>query len=207
MKRTLPALLLLALGACSGMDVAECQVADWRAIGYEDGSQGKSPARFGELRKACAKHGIAADFNGYMAGRAEGLAYFCHPHNGYRLGTNGYRYTGVCPPEMEGMFLAAHADGYGLYERNATLQGIRKRLHRSRDRAGKLEYLLAEKTAELVAADTLVTERAALAIELKQLTEEKVQLEGEIDQLEYDYTVADQEYRRYREYIATRTQN
>ena len=88
-----------------------------------------------------------------------------------------------------------------------TLQGIRKRLHRSRDRASKLEYLLAEKTAELVAADTVVTERAALAIELKQLTEEKVQLEGEIDQLEYDYANADREYQRYREYIASRTQN
>lgn len=207
MRRCLWAALLLALGACSSMDVAECRTADWRAIGYEDGAQGRGPEYFGKRRKACAEHGVQANFNGYMAGRTEGLAHFCHPQNGYRLGTNGYRYTGVCPAQFEGAFLAAHADGYGLYERNAALTGIRKHLHRSRKRAKEIEYLLAEKTAQLVSPDALAADRAALVIELKQLTEEKVELEAQIDQLEYDYAAAQGEYERYRKHLAARPGN
>ena len=86
-------ILLFALGGCAGMDREECRTADWRAIGYEDGVQGQSAAYFGTRRKACAEHGITADFDAYLAGRAAGLAHFCRPQNGYQLGVQGH------PPE------------------------------------------------------------------------------------------------------------
>ncbi len=92
----------LTLAACAnGMNSAECVTADWRAIGYEDGAQGRGTGSFGARRKACAEHGVTPDFQAYMAGRYKGLAQFCRPQNGYRLGTKGYRYTGVCPVELE----------------------------------------------------------------------------------------------------------
>ncbi len=206
MRRILATMLLLALGACAGggMDSAECATADWRAIGYEDGAQGHSPDYFGHRRKACAEHGVTANFDAYLAGRAEGLAHFCRSQNGYRLGTRGYRYSGVCPAGLEGAFLAAHADGYGLYERQAALKSIGKQLHYSKARAKEIEFLLAQKTALLISAEVEVIERAAMAIELKQLAQEKVEVEQSLHQLEYDYAAAEREYQDYRGRIAYR---
>jgi hypothetical protein len=63
---------------------------------------------------------------------------------------------------------------------------------------------LAEITALLIAPDLLATERATLAIELKQLTEEKLDLERSIDQLEQDHAVAELEYDDYRRHLADR---
>jgi hypothetical protein len=186
------------------MDAEECASADWRAIGYEDGVQGQSAAAFGTRRKACAEHGIRADFDAWLAGRDQGVAQFCRPQNGYQLGTQGRQYPGVGPAYLYPAFLAAPAEGYGLYERGAALDHIRQRLHHSRERSRNIEYQLAESTALLIAPDLLATERATLAIELKQLTEEKLDLERSIDQLEQDHAVAELEYDDYRRHLADR---
>lgn len=61
------------------------------------------------------------------------------------LGAHGQPDPGVCPVVLEAAFVAAHADGYGLYERGAVLDHLRKRLHRSRKRSNEIEYLLAER--------------------------------------------------------------
>ena len=42
-------LSLLLLGGCATMSEQECLVSDWRAIGYEDGVQGRSEAVIGKL--------------------------------------------------------------------------------------------------------------------------------------------------------------
>jgi hypothetical protein len=202
MRRTALTISLVALGGCAGMDAEECRTADWRAIGYEDGVQGKSPADFGTRRKACAEHGIKADFDAYLAGRTEGIAHFCRPQNGYQLGVQGHPDPGVCPAMLEAAFVAAHAEGYGLYERGAALARLRKRLHHSRQRSQELEYLLADRTALLIAPDLAAPERASVAIELKQLTEERIDLERSIDQLEDDYAAAERDYEDYRRKIA-----
>ncbi len=200
-------MLALALGACSGMDAAECRTADWRAVGFEDGAQGRSPQYFGERRKACSEYGVAANFNAYSAGRTEGLRHFCHPYNGYRLGTKGYRYAGICPAELEPAFLTAHADGYGLYERHATLSRIGKALQRSRARGREIETSLAEKSMLLVSPQLDVSRRATIAIEIKQLTDEMVEVETSITHLERDHAEAEREYDRYRNSIAARPTN
>jgi hypothetical protein len=203
MRRLPLTILLCALAGCAGMDAEECASADWRAIGYEDGIQGRSAAAFGTHRKACAGHGVRADFDAYLAGRAEGVAQFCRPQNGYQLGAQGQHYSGICPAALEPAFLAAHAEGYGLYERGAALDQIRKRLHYSQERARSIEYRLAEGTALLIAPGLLPTERATLVIELKQLTEEKIDLARSIEQLEHDYAAAELEYEGYRRYLAS----
>ncbi|MCC2663672.1 MAG: hypothetical protein K0S35_1594 [Geminicoccaceae bacterium] len=172
-------ILLLALGGCAGMGAEECRTADWRAIGHEDGVQGQSAAYFGTRRKACAR-----------------------PQNGYHLGVHGHPYAGVCLAELEPSFLAAHADGYGLYERAATLDRIRKRLHHSRERARRIEHLLAESTALLMAPDLVATERATVVVEIKQLSEERIHLARSIDQLEHDHAAAELDYEDFRRHVA-----
>ena len=86
--------LTMALGACSSMGPEECAATDWSAIGYEDGSRGMPTDYFSNHRKACAKHGVTADFPAYKAGRNEGLVEFCQPSRGYNLGVSGGRYHG-----------------------------------------------------------------------------------------------------------------
>ncbi len=206
MRRLTATIFLFALAGCSSgaMEATECQTADWRAIGYEDGARGYGPNYFGTRRKACAEHGIAANFDAYMAGRDQGLAYYCRPQNGYNVGIQGYRYSGVCPPALEGAFLSAHADGFGLYQRHAAMQNISKRLNYSRQRAQELEFIMADKSAQLVSPGLLAADRVAIGIELKQLTQEKIELEEAIPQLEADYSAARYEYEEYRARVAGR---
>ena len=201
------AISLTLAGCASGMDSAECVTADWRAIGYEDGAQGRGTGSFGERRKACADHGVTPDFEAYMAGRDKGLAQFCRPQNAYRLGVRGIRYSGGCPNEHEDAFLAAHADGYGLYKRRATVSKIGKRLRNSKRRADKIELELVEKTALLVSAGVEMARRAAIGVEIKQLADEKTEIDLAIRQLEHEYANAEQEYEEYQAWIAHRRES
>ena len=123
---------------------------------------------------------------------------------GYRLGAGGYRYGGVCPARLEPAFLAAHADGYGLYERRATIDRLRKRLRRKHERSDWLERTIAEKTASLVSPGTPPPRRLSLGVELKQHTEERIGIEREIGRLEHDLAVARQDYQDYRGSLARR---
>ena len=206
MQRILWTAVVLVLGGCAstGMSEAECRMADWRAIGFEDGSCGAAASSFGTHRKACADHGVSASFDRYLAGHAQGLETFCRPQNGARLGGEGYRYTGVCPEHLEGPFLAAHAESFGLYELHAALDAISRELIAKKKRARDVESWFVEKTARLLAPQLLPAERAALVVELKQLGEEKYALEDSIRQLERDRIQAQEDYESYRSQVAAR---
>src|SRR3989337_3049438 len=99
MLRASTAILLLALSACATMDRNECLTVDWQTVGFEDGVAGYSGDRIGQHRKACAKHGVTPDLTAYQAGREEGLREYCVPANGFRLGSQGGSYSGMCPAE------------------------------------------------------------------------------------------------------------
>lgn len=201
-----PCALGLVLSGCatSGMDKAECGTADWQAIGYEDGARGRSATAIGVHRKNCAGHGVTPSFAAYMAGHDQGIAQFCRPQNGYRLGMRGYRYRGVCPAPLEAVFLDAHADGYGLYQRRVTVNRLKKQISRKHKRSKKIERIMADKTAALVSSKTLPSRRLSIGVELKQLTEERVEIERSISQLEIDLEQARQDYQGYHESVARR---
>ena len=67
------ALSALVMSGCASMSGDECMATDWSAVGFEDGARGYTTERFAKHRKACAKHGITADFNAYQNGREQGL--------------------------------------------------------------------------------------------------------------------------------------
>ena len=75
--RLVLAAAVLGLGGCASMSADECATSNWSAVGYEDGSRGYTTERFGAHRKACAKHGVTADFQAYQQGREQGLVEFC----------------------------------------------------------------------------------------------------------------------------------
>jgi hypothetical protein len=196
----------LILGGCAsnGMDQAQCHTADWRAVGYEDGSKGLGGTAIGGHRKNCAAHGVTPNFASYMDGHGQGIAEFCRPQNGYRLGTRGYRYGGICPAKLEGVFLEAHADGLGLYQCRVTVSRLNRQITRKHRRSKKIERLMAQKTTALVSYKTPPSQRLHIGVELKQLTEERINIERSISDLHIDLERAQQDYDGYRDSLAQR---
>ena len=206
MQRFLAFLALAALTGCAsgGMNEAACSTADWHAVGYEDGAAGKDISAFTAHRTACADHGVVANLESYRAGRDEGLLLFCRPANGYNLGSLGISYRGACPADLEKGFAAAYSDGYGLYQRQAALDGLTNRLERKRSRAKAVERLMAEKTAGLASGSLTPEDIANTAVEIKQLAEEQAQLASDIKRLKREQAKADEDYRIYEAHLAGR---
>src|SRR5262245_10181029 len=93
------------LASCEPMSAEECAVADWRALGFTDASQNGAD-RFGERSESCAERGMAADFDGYRSGFAEGMYEFCQPTRAFAFARRGGSFNGACPAELEGVFFA-----------------------------------------------------------------------------------------------------
>jgi len=108
-----PALAIIALsalGGCATLTDDQCQVADWRALGVEDGALGYGEPRFLSYAKDCASAGVTPDRAAWNAGRAEGLRQFCTPEGAYAAGVDGRPFRGRCAPETPDQ-LAALAKG------------------------------------------------------------------------------------------------
>lgn len=128
MKKTWVVLALLA--GCASLDKDECRSADWYAIGLEDGARGRAVERLGDHRRACAEHGVAPHTERYLAGRKEGLTSFCTYERGYSQGRAGQGYSGACPKEMAGSFLAGYQRGRELHELDRRLDETHKEIAR-----------------------------------------------------------------------------
>ena len=86
------------LAGCATMDEAECNFADWYAVGFEDGSKGRNLGYIARHAKACERHGITPQQSPWKRGHAEGLKVFCVPESAHRLGTQGRDFPTVCHP-------------------------------------------------------------------------------------------------------------
>jgi len=128
MKKT--CVLLALLAGCASLDKDECRTADWYAVGLEDGARGRALDRLGDHRRACAEHGVTPHTERYLAGRNEGLRSFCTYERGYSQGRAGQGYSGACPKETAGGFLAGYQRGRELHELNRRLEEARKEIAR-----------------------------------------------------------------------------
>jgi hypothetical protein len=180
-----PLALVTLLTACAGgLSKEECQLADWRTIGYEDGVRGLPQTRISGHRKACAEYGVALDLDAYRNGWREGVRSYCQPAKGYRLGRSGSRYNGVCPPELEPAFLEAHRYGHEIYTLESEIKGLQHRLRHKYDRVAALEVEMRDTGIDLVAADMTTPQRVVLLDELRKLQEEHAATKEEIPFLE-----------------------
>lgn len=123
-------------------------MADWQAIGYEDGSQGRPPGYLARHRKACAEHGVTPALEPYRTGREQGLRNYCQSGNGYSEGLNGAEYQHVCPPDMEPAFMSGYQAGRQIYlierevnlldskiqRQQKALEGVREELETVQDK-------------------------------------------------------------------------
>lgn len=205
MNRMTSMLVLLgtiSLSGCASMNADECANSDWTAVGYEDGSRGYTSERFGNHRKACAKHGITADFQAYQQGRADGLVEFCQPGRGYNLGASGGRYNGVCDADLEPDFLDAYRVGQQLYTLRSNVNAANSQIYNKEHELEDIDILVHEKEALLIAADTTVEDRVLLLADLKRLSERTGELEAEIEQLIMDRARFEQELHNYEQSVA-----
>lgn len=193
-------LLVAILGAsgCAGMSSEECAASDWSAIGYEDGARGYTVDRFSSHRKACAKHGLTADFRAYQSGRDEGLVDFCQPSRGYNLGVNGGAYRGVCDAALEEEFLDAYRVGHQLHTLRSNVNHANSRIYAKESELERVRNDIRNKEALLIADETTTQERILLIADLKELSERTGELEAEIEELirdraEYEYELDDYE--------------
>ncbi len=114
--RALALLGLWALTGCATLTADQCRVADWRALGVEDGALGHGESRFVEYVKDCTDAGVTPDRSAWEAGRTEGLKQFCTPNGAYSAGVDGRPFRGQCAPET--------ADQLAALEKGRTWRAI-----------------------------------------------------------------------------------
>lgn len=197
-------LVLGALAGCAGMSQNECALADWRAVGYEDGARGKSTDAFGARRQACAKHGVTPDFSAYRSGRAQGLAEYCQPSRGFSEGRRGAQYTGVCPADLEDEFLDGYSEGRTLYQLEYTVRNTERQIRYNEGRIKEIDRELADIAARVLVEETTVEERAQMVIDTKELAGERVELASELDDLEHELIHQREELAAHEAQLVTR---
>ncbi len=84
------------LSGCATLSKEECMTGNWEAIGYGDGAAGRSAQRISEHNKACAKVGVAPDYQAWRKGREQGLTQYCTANNAYQMGLRGQPLNAVC---------------------------------------------------------------------------------------------------------------
>lgn len=171
--------IALLLGGCATMDKTECQNADWQTIGLEDGAAGRQLSYVGNHRRACAEYGVKPNLDAYRAGHAQGARQFCTPTNGFRQGRAGRNYSGICPADLEGGFLAAHATGRQLHDLSSEIDHLQREARQmDEDRAE-----LAERSNNI---ETVLVAGGLSTIDRKSLLDEYRQLQADIALLDAD---------------------
>ena len=185
-KSIIPSMVLfisswVMLSSCATLGKDECLNADWLTIGYEDGARGFAASQIGKHRKACAKHGIAPDFDRYEKGRLVGLQEYCTPQKGYGLGASGKSYTYVCPEDLEKDFQEGYELGKELYGAQMTVNRQKSDLKKMHRDLAAVKQKLNDYETELVRDNGIGPKRRRYLLEeIKILTNEEQVLEAEI---------------------------
>lgn len=186
-------LFLPVIAGCASLGKDECLNADWRAIGYEDGANGAQSTRIGSHREACAKYDITPELQQYKQGHEDGLAVFCTGNTGYSRALNGYRYTGVCPKELEADFLDGYSVGREIYLAASEVDNLERRQQSNEREQDQISKQLRDKEAALFDSGRSEQQRRKIYDEISQLNERQGSLQQERDALIRD--LADAEIR------------
>lgn len=165
-------ILAVVFTACSTMNKNECLTADWKTIGYGDGTNGYKASRISQHRSACAEHGVAPNLNAYNAGREQGLSQYCIPSRGYYKGLSGSRYNGVCRNHQEAAYLDAFNYGTAVYKEVRILDNMKREYSNEEHRIRQLERSLDFKEHEMISGKLSKLKAYKLLQETKEMSEE-----------------------------------
>jgi hypothetical protein len=176
---------MLTLAGCATLDKNECLNADWQTIGFEDGAKGYAATRIRSHRKACAKHGVAPDFETYEAGRLKGLEQWCKPRNGYYLGVRGERYNGVCPDYLVPAFVEALNLGRALYEYEKQVKKHESELRKMNAALETMDEDILALEDEMVSDGVSPRRRLKLLDEIRMLEDDRSLQVNDIAEMEH----------------------
>jgi hypothetical protein len=127
---TLPLLVgaALAVNACATLTEEECVTSDWRRLGESDGASGRQIGFVAEHQAACTKHGVNPDVAAWRAGWEAGIATYCTPSNGARLGAEGSSYAGSCPIDLKADFEPPYYANKKVYDARQQRDQLRSRI-------------------------------------------------------------------------------
>ena len=190
----MPGVLALLLSGCAGMDKSQCLTADWRTIGFEDGSIGKPESAIGNYRQDCAEHGVAPDLALYRQGHRQGSELFCNRRNGFMQGKDGASYKSSCPADLETDFLAGYRDGKSLYDTQMALSYARTAVDKQQRLLVQLEKEISVKTELLVEDGLTKDERLAILADIESLKAELVDAAYRLPALERELQRSEQRF-------------
>lgn len=173
----------LLLQGCATLSKEECLHSDWRLIGFEDGSRGKSQQRIGEHRSACAEYGVTPDLNLYRQGWDEGIIEFCRPQTGYQQGLKGYDYKGVCPRHLEAGFLDGFYYGQRIHDTERKLRQLNRDYNHMEQEYQQLTDQINQKQTLLISDQSTPEMRLKLLSEIKDSTQRQGEIKSELTQL------------------------
>ncbi len=194
--------LVWLVAGCSGMSEQACVTADWRTVGFEDGTLGRSEATIGRYRQQCADHGVAPDLDSYRAGHADGVRVYCRESNGFAVGHSGANYQGVCPADLEAAFVAEYNAGRRLHDFESALASVDSRIASNYRAQENIKQELTEIAAKMVATDTTPEQRVAMVTRSADLGRRYGELTNEIRDLERDRALAERDLLEYRATLA-----
>jgi hypothetical protein len=190
------------IAGCSGMSEQACVTADWRTVGFEDGTLGRTEATIGRYRQQCADHGVAPDLDSYRAGHADGVRVYCRESNGFAVGHSGATYQGVCPADLEADFVAEYNAGRRLNELESVLASVDSRIAGSYRAQENIKQELTDIAAKMIATDTTPEQRVAMVTRSADLGRRYGELTNEIRDLERDRALAERDLLDYRATLA-----
>ena len=201
--RVLPLCLALSvLAGCAGMSEQACVTADWRTVGFEDGTLGRSVGNIGSYRNACAEHGVAPDLESYRAGHAEGVQVYCRESNGFAVGRSGGVYQGVCPDTLEAAFVSEYNAGRQLFELESALRNVDARIAGNYRAQENLKQELTAIAARMIASDTTAEQRVGMVTRSADIGRRYGELTTEIRELERARALAERDLLDYRQTLA-----
>ena len=199
---TATAAVLATLAGCAGMSEQACLTTDWRTVGFEDGSLGRSEAHIANYRKACSEHGIAPDLEAYRAGHAEGVEVYCRPSNGFEVGHSGAVYQGVCPAGAAKDFLASYNSGRRLYELESALRTVEAQIQSNYYEQESIRGELTGIAASMVAIETTAEQRIYMVSRTAELGRRYGELTEATKTLERQRANHERELRDYQQTLA-----
>lgn len=186
MKFLLIVLVSVLMVGCATLNEDECVTADWYEIGYSDGVKGEPDSYLEKHRKACAKHGVRANLDDWLAGREAGLQRYCTPQKGYEEGLNNRAYHNVCEGRAADEFLRAYEQGQQLYQHRSLVSDLQRDIEQTTDDILDLEDEWNEIRRELLNDDLSAAERAELINLLERNKEQSENLRIRRDRLDDD---------------------
>jgi Protein of unknown function (DUF2799) len=198
------AAILLALAGCAGMSEQACLTSDWRTVGFEDGSLGRSEAAIGNYRKQCAEHGVAPDLEAYRAGHADGVLTYCKAGNGFEVGHSGATYQGVCPANLEAGFVAEYNTGRHLHDLEWALQRVDSQIASNYREQEAIRAELTQIGVSMIAGDTTTEQRLLMVSRSAELGKRYGELTAQTKSLEDERVAHASELREYQQTLASR---